>query len=400
MRRIELGYLKISPAAKRYVAQALEANRLSTGPFIRRFERAFAAEHGCAQAVMCNSGTSALQIALAALKERHGWQDGDEVLVPAVTFIATSNIVLQNRLTPVFVDADPVTYNLDPAQIERHRTPKTRAIIPAHLFGLPCDMAEIQAIARRHRLEVLEDSCETMFVAYRGQKVGSFGALGCFSTYVAHLLVTGVGGVITTNDDALATMCRSIMAHGRDTIYLSIDDDDALNTDAARAQMIQRRFSFIRMGYSYRATELEGALGVAALEEKDAMMRARQVNGRYLLERLRPLEEYLQGPATPPDREHAFMMFPILLKPGVDRDPLLNELEAQGIETRYMMPLLTQPYYRQLFGDLEDRYPVAAWINRHGFYIGCHQGLTRDDLDYVADVFLRYFRTAPQVQRQ
>lgn len=395
MRKVELGYLQISDQAKRYVQQALDANRLSTGPFIQRFEWAFATEHGCRHAVMCNSGTSALQIALAALKERHGWQDGDEVLVPAVTFIATSNIVLQNRLTPVFVDADPVTYNLDPGQIERHLTPKTRAIIPAHLFGLPCDMTELLALAHRHALQVLEDSCETMFVTYRGQKVGSFGAMGCFSTYVAHLLVTGVGGLVTTNDDELATMCRSIMAHGRDAIYLTIDDDDALNTEAGRAEMIQRRFSFIRMGYSYRATEMEGALGVAALEEKDAMMQARRANGLHLIERLRPLADYLQLPATPPDREHAFMMFPIVLRPGIAREPLLNVLEAQGIETRYLMPLLTQPYYRQLFGNLENQYPVAQHLNHHGFYIGCHQGLTREDLDDVADVVATYFRTAP-----
>ncbi len=394
MRKIELGYLKISSAAKRYVAEALEANRLSTGPFIHRFERAFAQEHGCRHAVMCNSGTSALQIALAALKERHGWQDGDEVLVPAITFIATSNIVLQNRMMPVFVDADRTTYNMDPAQLAQHLTPRTRAVIPAHMFGLPCDMAPILAFANQHRLQILEDSCETMFVNYHGQRVGSFGAMGCFSTYVAHLLVTGVGGVVTTNDDELAIMCRSIMAHGRDAIYLSIDDDDRLANDAARAEMIQGRFSFIRMGYSYRTTELEGALGVAALEEKDAMMRARHANGRYLIERLRPLGEFLQLPTVPADREHAFMMFPIVTHLDVPRDPLLNEIEAQGIETRQMMPLLSQLYYRQLFGDLEPQYPVARWINHHGFYLGCHQGLTREDLDYVADVFTRYFAGA------
>lgn len=396
MRRIELGYLQISERAKQYVLQALEANRLSTGPFIRRFERGFAAEHGCRHAVMCNSGTSALQIALAALKERHGWQDGDEVLVPAVTFIATSNIVLQNCLIPVFVDADPVTYNLDPAQLERHITPRTRAILPAHLFGLPCDMAEILAVARRHALQVLEDSCETMFVTYRNQSVGSFGAMGCFSTYVAHLLVTGVGGLMTTNDDDLAVICRSIMAHGRDAIYLTIDDDDALQNEAARTQMIQRRFSFIRMGYSYRATELEGALGVAALEEKDAMMRARKTNGLYLIERLQPLADCLQLPAMPADRDHAFMMFPIVLRPGIAREPLLNALEARGIETRYLMPLLNQPYYQRLFStDLEDRYPVAKHLNQQGFYIGCHQGLARADLDYVAEVLTAYVRTVP-----
>lgn len=387
MRKIELGFLHITETAKRYVMQALNANRLSAGPFIQRFEQSFAAEHGCRHAVMCNSGTNALQIALAALRERYGWADGDEVLVPAVTFIATSNIVLQNRMTPIFVDVDPATYNIDPAQIERHITPKTRAIIPVHLFGLPCDMAPIQEIARRRHLEILEDSCETMFVTYQGQKVGSFGAMGCFSTYVAHLLVTGVGGLITTNDETLATACRSIMAHGRDAIYLSIDDDDALDNDVVRTMMIQRRFSFVQMGYSARVTELEGALGVAALEQREAMMRVRRANGLYLIERLQPLAEFLQLPVIPPDREHAFMMFPIVLKQGIERDPLLNELEARGIETRYMMPLVNQPYYRRLFGDVEHRYPVAKRINAQGFYIGCHQGLTREDLDYVGEAF-------------
>ena len=391
MRKIELGYLKISDQAKRYVAQALDANRLSTGPFIQRFEHAFAAEHHCQHAIMCNSGTSALQIALGALKERYGWHDGDEVLVPSITFVATSNIVIQNRMTPVFVDADPTLYGIDPSQIEQHVTARTRAIIPVHLFGLPCDMEPILEIARRRNLQVLEDSCETMFVSYHGRRVGSFGAMACFSTYVAHLLVTGVGGLVTTNDDAFAVMCRSIMAHGRDSIYLSIDDDDKIQGDRARQEMIQRRFSFIRMGYSYRATELEGALGMAALEEKDAMMQARRTNGQYLIERLRRFAEHLQLPTTPADREHAFMMFPIVTKPHVPRDPLLHHLETHGIETRYMVPLLNQPFYRQLYGDIENRYPVAKLVNTHGFYIGCHQGLTREDLDYIVEIFAQYF---------
>lgn len=389
MRKIEIGHLNIGSTAKRYVQEALDRNRLSAGPFIRRFEAAFAAEHQCRHAVMVNSGTSALQIALAALKEQYEWQDGDEVLVPAITFIATSNTVLQNRLHPVFVDVDPTTYNLDPEQLERHLTSRTRAILPVHLFGLPCDMAPIMEFARRHHLQVLEDSCETMFVNYRGQRVGSFGVAACFSTYVAHLLVTGVGGLVTTNDEALATLCRSLMAHGRDAIYLSIDDDDALPDAAARAQMIQRRFSFIRMGYSYRVTELEGALGLAALEEKEAMMQARQTHGRTLIERLKPLEGFLQLPVIPPDREHAFMMFPIVLKPDVERGPLLNDLEESGIETRTMMPLLNQPVIRQLFGSMEDRYPVAKWIAHCGFYVGCHQGLTRADLDYLVETLTR-----------
>ena len=392
MRKIELGYLKISPRAKRYIAEVLESNRLSSGPFTRRFERAFAAEHGCEEAILCNSGTSALQIAVAALKERHGWKDGDELLVPAVTFIATSNVVLQNRLVPVFVDVDPFTYNMDPGQVEKQLTPRTRAVVPVHLVGLPCDMEPLLSFAKKQGLQLLEDSCETMFVRYRGKPVGSFGTLACFSTYVAHLLVTGVGGLITTNDGELATLCRSILAHGRDPAYLSIDDDDRLENEAVRSRIIQSRFSFVRMGYSYRVTELEAALGLAALEEKEEAISLRRRNGLYLLEHLRPLEKYLQLPFIPSDREHAFMMFPLVLKEGIHREPLVSFLEANGVETRSLFPLLNQPFYRQLFGNLEERYPAAKRINSQGFYIGCHQGLSPEDLDDVARLFHDYFQ--------
>jgi perosamine synthetase len=396
MRKIELGYLKISERAKAYVKEVLDSNRLSAGPFIQRFERAFAQAHGCRHAIFCNSGTSALQIALAALKERHGWADGDEVLVPALTFVATSNIVMQNRMTPVFVDVDPHYYNIDPQQIERHLTPRTRAILPVHLFGQPCDMDPILQIARRHRLAILEDSCETMFARYRGQWVGSFGELACFSTYVAHLLVTGVGGLITASDDALALLCRSLMAHGRDTIYLTIDDDDHWDSAQQLRQMIERRFSFIRMGFSYRATEVEGALGLAALEEKDEMIARRRRNAQRLTELLRRWEDRIQLPRVMPQAEHSFMMYPIVLADGWEREPFLVHLESRGIETRYLMPLLSQPYYRQLFGpSFEDRYPVARRLSRQGFYIGCHQGLTPEDLEYVAEVFSDYFQRSP-----
>lgn len=394
MRRIELGFLQISDTAKAYVAEALNANRLSTGKFIQEFERLFASAHGCKHAIFCNSGTSALQIALAALKETHGWADDDEVLVPALTFIASSNIILQNNLKPVFVDADPVYYNIDPAQIERHITPRTRAILPVHLFGQSCDMDPIRAIAKKRNLRILEDSCETMFARYKNEWVGSMGDLACFSTYVAHLLVTGVGGLVTTNSDELALMSRSIMAHGRDSIYLTIDDDDNLKDNQSLRRIIERRFSFVRMGYSYRGTELEGALGVAAMQDKDTMIARRRENGRILTEKLKSLEEYLQLPKILPGAEHSFMMFPVILKPGLDRGAFLDYLETNGIETRYLMPLLSQPYYRKRFGPIENDYPVARHLSGQGFYIGCHQGLVPEDLDAIAHVFADYFRHA------
>jgi len=387
-RQISLGYLQISDDAKRYVMNALDENRLSAGKYVRMFENEFASMHQRTTSVFTASGTCALQIALAALIEKHGYEEGDEVLVPAVTFVATSNIVMQLNLKPVFVDVDPVTYNIDPAEIEKHITSRTRAIIPVHLFGLPCDMDPILAIAEKYRLHIIEDSCETMFVKYKGRSVGSFGDYACFSTYVAHLLITGVGGIVTMKDERDEKLLRSIMQHGRDTIYLNIDDDDGIDEELM-TQLVQRRFSFVRMGYSYRITELEGALGVAALEEVGEMMQRRKRIGELYARTLQDFTDFLQLPVVPDGFEHAYMMYPLVLKHG-DRDKYALFLEKHGVETRFMMPLINQPYYKRVFGSIEHLYPAARHINQNGLYIPCHQGMQAEDVAYVAELTRMY----------
>jgi len=163
-KQLGVGSAIITPLAKKYVHQVLESGRLSYGPFLQAFERKFAEIHNRRFAISTNSGTSALQVAVHALKSLDGWKDGDEILVPALTFIATSNVVLLNNLKPVFVDIDPKTYNLDPGKIEAKITNKTRAIMPVNLFGLPADMKKITIIAKKYKLRLIEDSCETMYV--------------------------------------------------------------------------------------------------------------------------------------------------------------------------------------------------------------------------------------------
>lgn len=386
---IKVGTLSVSDRAKEYIRQVLDSNRLSYGPFTMRFEKEFAHLHGCRFGVMTNSGTSALQIALAALKEQRGWQDGDEVLVPAVTFIATSNSVLHNRLRPVFVDVERDYYGIDPKLVESRITPRTRAIIPVHLFGLPCAMDPILEIARARGLAVIEDSCETMFARYRGRWTGSLGEIGCFSTYAAHLIVTGVGGLCLTNDPGLAVALRSLMNHGRDSIYISIDDDENKTREEMKL-IIARRFSFVSLGHSYRVTEMEGALGLAQLETWEEMIAARRRAARRLTEGLRDLEDRIQLPAIRPETEHSFMMYPIVLR-GEEKEDLVGYLEESGVETREMFPLITQPVYRKVFGLEIGDYPAAAWIGRGGFYVGCHQDLSPLDLDYLVDRFHRWF---------
>lgn len=389
-REVGVGGFKTSPRARRYVLQALDAGRLSYGPFHRRFEAAFAKEHDSKHAVFLNSGTSALHIALQALKERYGWRDGDEVVVPSVTFVATANIVLHNRMTPVFADVDPLTYTLKPEEFEKKITRRTRAVIPVHLLGLPADMDPINAIARRHRLRVIEDSAETMFARYQGRKVGSLGDIGCFSTYVAHYLVTGVGGLATTSDPELYVRLRSLMNHGRDSIYLSIDDDKGAKGKKLH-EIVAKRFKFVTAGHSFRATELEAALGLAQLEEKDGIVKARTAMAARLSEGLRPFADRLQLPWCPPGREHTYMLYGLVLR-GRDKAPLVNFLEDRGVETRDLLPLVNQPYYRRLYGDLERRLPIARELNRSGFYIGCHQYMSPADADYVVEQFRAFFR--------
>lgn len=388
-REVGVGTLNISAQGKKYVNQALDSNRLSYGPFLKQFEKSFSEVHENKFGLVSNSGTSSLHIALQALKEIHGWQNGDEVLVPAVTFVATSNIVLHNNMVPVFVDIDKDYYELDPTLIEAKITPKTRAMIPVHLFGQPCDMDPIMAIAKKHNLKIIEDSCETMYARYKGRMVGNLGDISCFSTYIAHLLTTGVGGLSLTNNPEYAVAMRSLLNHGRDSIYISIDDDNGVSGDKLK-EIISKRFSFISIGHSFRMTELEGALGVAQLEELPTIVQRRRENAAYLIEGLSGLKHYMQLPKIRPETEHSFMMFPIVLlhEPKVK---LVNYLENNGIETRDMLPLINQPIYKKLFNIDPKDYPVADWVNTNGFYIGCHQDISRDDLDYVISLFYDYF---------
>ncbi|MCI0652285.1 MAG: DegT/DnrJ/EryC1/StrS family aminotransferase [Planctomycetes bacterium] len=386
---ITLGTFRCTASAREYVNDVLTSGRLTYGPYSQRFERDFARLHDSRFGILSNSGTSALQIALAALKERCGWADGDEVIVPAVTFVATVNIVLHCRMQPVLVDVDPRYYELDPDELARAITPRTRAVIPVHLFGQPADMQPIVEVARRHGLQVIEDSCETMFAAYRGRMCGSIGDIGCFSTYAAHLLVTGVGGICTTSDAELATTLRSLANHGRDGIYFSVDDDDNLGANEMR-EVIARRFHFTSIGFSYRVTELEAALGVAGLETWESMISRRRENGARLTARLAPLADRIQLPAIREHTQHSFMMYPIVLREE-PKKRLVEALEFAGAETRDMLPLTNQPALRRVLDIRNESFPVANWINECGFYVGCHQDLAPEDIDDLASAILAYF---------
>lgn len=388
MKKIGVGFAFVGELEKKYVNMALDAGRLSQGEFVYRFEREFAKLHGQRYGTACNSGTSALHVALEILKETEGWKENSEVLVPAITFIATSNACLHAGLRPVFVDVDPKTYNIDPTLIEAKITEHTVAIMPVHTFGQPCEMDSIVGIAKKYGLKIIEDCAEAHFANYKGQPVGSFSDIAAFSTYVAHTITTGVGGVITTNNQQWAEIARSLIAHGR---ACTCEQCIAANPNAVCKLRMQtemdKRFMMVRLGYSYRVGELEGALGLAQLENRDYIMTRRKENAAQLTTLLKPYEKWLQLPTFPKYVDHSFMMYPIVVKASAPftRRELTEYLEQHNIESRPMLPLLNQPIYKTIFGDIESQYPVAQWINQNGFYVGCHHGLAQADIEYIVN---------------
>jgi perosamine synthetase len=394
--QIGVGTANISENAKKYVNDVLDSGRLSYGKYLKGFEKKFAECHSMKYGVMMNSGTSALRLAIACLKEVHNWPEGSEIILPAVTFISDYNVVVDQGFKPVFVDVEVDSYNIDPKKIIEKITPNTKAIMVVHLFGQPADMDPIMDICEKNNLKLIEDSCETMFVSYKGRKVGSFGDISCFSTYMAHLLTSGVGGLALTNSEEYAVILRSLMNHGRDSVYLSIDDDKGLSKEELTS-VVSRRFSFVRPGYSFRVTEMEGALALAQFEERDTILSGRAACAQYYISELSQFGHVIQLPHIQPNREHAYMMFPIVIKEGViNRKDLVMFLEQHNIETRDMLPFINQPVVVKQFGDIEHDYPVARWINSHGFYIGCHEKITQNERKYIISVFKEFFNNVNQ----
>lgn len=365
------------------VNKVVKSGRLTYGPFTRELEEKFAKLHNFKYCIFTNSGTSALQVSLAYLKRKFNWNDGDEILVPAVTFVASVNVILENRLKPVLIDIDPKTLNINPSLIEKKLSGETRAIMPVDLLGRPCDIEPIKYLAKKYGLKIIEDSCESMFVKHaNGSIVGSEANIACYSSYLAHIISTGVGGFLCTNDFNWAKDMRSMIWHGRDDYYLSIDDNKK-----DKAQLLKTRYRFDKPGYSYRLTEMEAALGVDELDRAKEIIAKRQFNAIALRDSLAEFEEYLELPDTLVD--NAWMFFPIILKRGIDRNNFCLFLENKGIQTRWIMPLINQPVYRGLWNVYD--YPVANQLNRKGFLIGVHHFLTTKELKYIADCFKEYF---------
>ena len=343
-----------------YLTECIESNWISSGgSFVPRFERLFAEEMGCRFGVACSNGTAALHLALATL----GIGPGDEVLIPAFTMIATANAVTYTGATPVLVDAEPVTRNMDPREIESQIGPRTKAIVVVHTYGHPVDFDPIARIAARRGIPVLEDAAEAHGALYRDRRVGSRGNAASFSVDGNKIVSTGEGGMVTTNDEEIFRVARPLRDH---------------------AFSAERHFWHTLVGFNYRMTNLQAAVGLAQTERLSQLVEARRDNARLYSERLGEISG-LTLPAESEGARSVFWMYGILVGDdfGISRGELRRRLARRGIETRtFFIPIHLQPvYFRKFKGQ---RFPVAEDLCRRGMYLPSSSGLREEDIDVVA----------------
>ncbi len=341
----------IGEAEKAAVLEVLESGMLAQGPRTAELEKRFAEVVGTRHAVATSSGTTALHIALLA----HGIVAGDEVITSPFTFIASANSILYAGATPVFADIQEDTLNIDPIAVERAITPRTKAIMPVHLYGHPCDMDALMEIARAHDLKLIEDSAQAIGATYRGKHVGSFGT-GAFSLYATKNVMSGEGGMITTDDDEVAERARMIRSHG-----------------------MRRRYYHEMVGYNFRMTDLHAAIGLAQLDRLSDFTEKRRANAAYLNSRIERV-------VTPRVREgcgHVWHQYTVRLGKEEDRDQVIARLTAAGIGTGvfYPVPAHQQTYMRERVG--EYRLPVAEQAAREVLSLPVHPLLSQQDLDTI-----------------
>jgi perosamine synthetase len=344
-----------------YVLDCIKSNWISSaGKYIPRFEETFAGMCGARHGVACANGTVALHLALATL----GIGPGDEVILPTFTMIATINAVTYAGATPVLVDSEPCTWNMDLDQVAARITPRTRAVMPVHTYGHPVDMDPLLELADRHGFSVVEDAAEAHGAEYKGRRAGSLGHAGCFSFYANKIITTGEGGMITTDDADIARLARNLRDH---------------------AFSHERHFWHKYIGFNYRMTNMQAAVGLAQTEQMEGFVRARRANAARYTAALKEIP----GIVTPPEAGWAksvFWMYSILVEDefGMTRDQLRAYLAERGIETRtFFIPMHLQPiYYRAFEGQ---RYPVAERLCQRGFYLPSASSLTSREIDYITE---------------
>ncbi len=342
---------------QQYVADCMRSGWISSlGEYVTRFQSEFAAYCGTKHGIATSNGTTALHLALAAL----GIGPGDEVILPSLTFIASANAVSYTGARAVLADSETRTWGLDPASVEAKITSRTRAIMPVHLYGHPVDMDPILDIARHYNLFVVEDAAEAHGATYKGHRVGGLGTISCFSFYGNKIITTGEGGMCMTNDDALAERLLALRDHGMSST---------------------KRYWHPIVGYNYRLTNLQAAVGVAQLSRIDEIIEKKRQIARWYNERLKEFPG-LTLPPELPDCTNVYWMYSVLIEDDfrVARDEVLTRLKAHGIETRpFFYPIHIQPPYA-----LGQSFPVAEELARKGINLPSGPALREEEVELIA----------------
>lgn len=363
--KVPFGTVSVTPQARQLINQALDSNWLTRGKFVQEFEEQFAALFGVQYAVAVSSGTDADALACAVLYD-YGAKRGDEIIIPALTFVATGNAVLQAGFTPVFVDIQRETLNINPEKIEVAITSKTRAIMPVHLMGKPADMDAVLRIAKKRKLYVIEDAAEAHGAEYKGKRIGAIGDMAAFSLYAAHIVTTIEGGIVITNNPEMAGALRSLRNHG-----------------------IVGKFEFRRVGFSAKMHELEAAVGLGNIKIFDRILGKRRRNLLYLIDKFKKFEKHFITLKEEPHEKigpHAFSII-VREKMPFTKDEFVTYLDKAGVDSRnlfYSIPTQCPSY--AFLGKRPGDFPEAEYCSNNGTHIGIHQDIELKQLDYVAEV--------------
>lgn len=384
--KIPFGTIAISKKSRSLINSILDSKRVSSGKYVREFEESFAGLIGVREAVAVSSGTDADALALAVLYD-FGAKRQDEIIVPALSFVATGNAVLQAGFKPVFVDIELGTLNIDCSRIERAITRKTRAIMPVHLMGKPAKMDAINRIAKKHNLFVIEDAAEAHGAMYKGKNIGTLGDMAAYSLYLAHIITTIEGGVVVTDREDFAEVLRSLRCHGRACKCRIC----VVNTKSAYCPKRFKygkdiRFVFERIGFSAKMNELEAAVGLGSLKMYGKIIEKRRENLLAMIAGLREFEDHFMTIHEEPGEKIGPHAFPIIIRQGASftRDQLTDYLERNGIETRDLflsMPTQCPGFY--FLGNKLGDFPNAEYIGNNGLHIGVHQDLGKEHIDYL-----------------
>ena len=370
--RISFGDLVIGDVAKKNFQRVFDKNWASEGDNVREFEAKFAAKFGYKHAIATSSGTDADIVSCAALYD-FGANRGDEIIVPALSFVAPVNAVLAAGFIPKFVDIELETLNIDPAKIEETLTDKTRAILVVHTMGKPCEMDAIIKIARKHNLKIIEDACEAHGATYKGKIIGTIGDMGAFSFYTAHQIVCGEGGAVVTNNDDIAAVVRSVKSHGRPTG--------------------STYFDFQRIGFNSKMNDMEAALGLEGIVTFDDFFNKRKNNLYKLQELTKDLSRYCHFIKEEKYEKISPHAFPIVLKDKkYNRNKMYAFLESRGIQCKTLFGCLPTQHNAFKFLNYYFRdFPVAEYVGDNGLHFGMHQYLNDDDLLFINQTLREYF---------